>query len=222
MSSFDLYGKIIDKKNKPKKGLTVFAYDSDNSFEGDDFLGKSKTDASGYFAINFTNQQFRKFWEFLEGSPDIYLVVKNNKDEVLMQTEVRKTKKEIVYRLKLDSSDPDPSSPDIYGDNFAKLIGTLNEVGFGAGQENSINLSLLQNPNLAAEIQKRLQDNVNGFDRTMENFNHLVAILNGVLYANIEDLGINVIDYDAPYVKRNSWKEGDTQAIMWPREESWG
>ena len=221
MNSYDLYGRIIDEKNSAKKGLTVTAFDSDPDFLGDDVLGKDTTDEEGFFAIRFDNTKFKEFWEFLEGTPEVYLIIKD-KEKELLRTEVKKTKKNIIYRIKLGKHSPSSDAPDIYQDNVRKMIGMLNDVGLNMGNENNINLGMLQNLNLAEEVRKRLQSAVDGNDRTLENFNHLVAILNGVIYANLEERGINIINYDGPQVKRNAWKEGDVQAIMWPREESWG
>jgi len=220
LSSFCLFGKIIGKDNHVKKGLTVLAYDSDQDFTGDDFLGKSKTDEYGFFKIKFTSKKFKKFWEFLEGSPDIYLVIKEKENE-LLRTDITKTKNQIIYHIKLNSSKPNPKAPDIYGDNFRKLVFMLNDVGLTAGQENHINLGLLQNLDLSEEIQKRLRNANEDYLRAMENFGQMTAMLNGVLYSNLESGGVRVVNYDGPQVKRNAWKEGDVQVIIWPRDEDW-
>jgi hypothetical protein len=222
LDSFNLHGKIIDKDNKPKKNLTVTAYDSDRGFSSDELLGTSKTDKDGFFSIKFTDSNFQRLGELFEGRPDVYLVIKNSSGKELLKTNIKKTKKEILYRIKLSKSDPNPNVPDIYADNTRRLFSMLDDVGININQENTINLGMLQNLDLPEEIRKRIQESVNSYDRNIENINHLIAILNGVIYANLTYGGVDVIGYDGPQVQRNAWKDGDIQAIMWPREESWG
>ena len=222
MDSFDLYGKIIDKDNKPKNNLTVTAYDADKNFSSDDLLGTSKTDKDGFFSIRFTNDDFQKFGELFEGRPDVYLTIKNSSGKELLKTNIKKTKKEIIYRIKLSKSDPNPDAPDIYADSTRRLFSMLDDVGININQENALNLGILQNIDLTDEVRKRIQESINGYERNIENVNHLFAILNGIIYANLTYGGIDVIGYDGPQVQRNAWRDGDIQAIMWPREESWG
>lgn len=55
---------------RPLLDLLVRAFDAD--VLADDFLGETRTDADGRFAIVFTQVQFR---DLIESRPDLYLVV---------------------------------------------------------------------------------------------------------------------------------------------------
>ena len=68
---FCVSGSVCEAESgRPLLDLVVRAYDHD--LVADDFLGESRTDADGYFAIVFTQQAFR---DVVESRPDLYLKV---------------------------------------------------------------------------------------------------------------------------------------------------
>ena len=83
LETYSLKGKIISEDKKPLQGYYILAYDHDFILNPDDLLGETVTDSLGFFRIEFDKSKFAGFLEPLEGSPDVYLIVKNeNKEEV--------------------------------------------------------------------------------------------------------------------------------------------
>src|SRR5205823_4339805 len=64
-------GMISDSQNNPLQGIPIKAYDHDTL--GDDLLGTSESNQSGYFEIHFSKQKFDPLG--IEGEPEVYLVV---------------------------------------------------------------------------------------------------------------------------------------------------
>jgi hypothetical protein len=92
MKNFVIYGKILGDINK--KGiscLTVEALDKDLLI--DDRLGSAVTDKEGYFEIFYDEKDFQEL--FFDQKPDIYLQIKNQKGEILLNTE---------YKIKYEAS----------------------------------------------------------------------------------------------------------------------
>ena len=101
MESFDLNGKIISREQIPIANLNIEAYDEDPILKPDDFLGDSVTDSKGIFSIEFDKSKFDDFWEALDGTPDVFLLVKDDKNQDLIKTREVKTKKEIEYHIRV-------------------------------------------------------------------------------------------------------------------------
>jgi hypothetical protein len=88
MIKYLIKGKIIDTNGKPLGDLYSQAMDSDQGFfedHNDDLLGSSRTAADGSFEIAFDDSTFSDSW--LEKSPEIYLIVRNEDGQILHRTE---------------------------------------------------------------------------------------------------------------------------------------
>lgn len=88
MIKYLIKGKTIDVRGNGLENLTVQAMDSDqNLFEdhNDDLLGSTRTASDGSFDILFDDPTFADSW--LEKSPEIYLIVRNEEGQILNRTE---------------------------------------------------------------------------------------------------------------------------------------
>jgi Transthyretin-like family len=220
LDSFSLYGKIISKDNAILQGMKIQAYDQD-SVDPDDLLGQSTTDSNGIFRIDFDKSKFSKFWELLEGTPDVYLLIKDSQGNQVLQTRVMQTQKEIEYHIKTagDGDIRDPDAKDIYAGNARRLIGMLRDVGNIMSKENQINLSMLQNGNLSEDIKKDIQKFVNDNEDRSDNFRQVMAVLASLSDTILEELHIENIGYDGPQVPRYPRREHYNKVIIWPRNE---
>jgi hypothetical protein len=222
MGSFTLHGKIISKDKEPMGNLKIYAYDHDPILKPDDFLGDSSTDLNGFFRINFDETKFKGFWEPLDETPDVYILVKDAHGNDLLhnaEKRVTSTKKEIEYHIRIIDNTPDPEATDIYSGNVRRMISMLSEVGNLIGVENTINLDLLRNGDLPKEVSERLQNFVNGIEDRNNNFNHFLVIISSVINSVFEEWRIGRIGYDGPQVPRQPLREPYDQTIIWPRRE---
>jgi hypothetical protein len=219
LGTFTLKGKIISKDQTPLKGLKVEAYDDDPLLNPDDFLGETTTDSDGSYKIDFNESKFTDLFGILEGTPDVYLVVKDSQGKKILTTKVLQTKKEIEYHIRVIDNIPNPNAVDIYSGNARRMISMLNEVGNMIGLENRINLDVLNNGSSPEEIRARLQNFVNGHEDRKNNFNQFMAILSSLVDSFSEELHIGNIGYDGPQVPRQPRKEKYDEVIMWPRRE---
>jgi hypothetical protein len=219
LGTFTLIGKVISNDNLPIEGLKISAYDDDPLLNPDDFLGEATTDSRGFFKINFDSSKFSELLEALEGTPDVYVIVKDGQDRELLRTKVTQTEKEIEYHIKIADNTPNPNAIDIYSGNARRMISMLNEVGSVIGIENRINLDLLNNGDLPREISEQVQNFVNGHEERRSNFNHFAVILSTLVDSFLEELHIGDIGYDGPQVPRRPRREPYNQVITWPRDE---
>jgi hypothetical protein len=221
MDKYSIVGKVINKDNSPAQNCSVFAYDKDTILNPDDLLGQSSIDSKGLFMIDFDRSKFAGFFESLEGTPDVYLRLREvqAKGEVLT-TKVVKTNKEIEYHIQIAENTPDPKAPDIYAGNAQRLISMLNEVRDIIGIEREINIDLLTNQDLPEEIRKRLEDFAEGDDERRKNFEHILVILSSFIDSYLEEVKIGSIGYDGPQVPRQPRREKYNQEIIWPRRET--
>jgi hypothetical protein len=223
MGSFTLHGKIISKDKKPLGNLKVYAYDHDPILKPDDFLGDSPTDPDGFFRISFDETKFKGFWEPLDETPDVYILVKDSRGNDLLHNAMKRvisTRKEIEYHIRIADNTPDPKAKDIYSGNARRMISMLSEVGNVIGIENTINLDLLRNGDLPKEVRERLQNFVNGFEDRNNNFDHFLVIVSSIINSVFEEWRIGRIGYDGPQVPRQPWREQYDQTIIWPRKEA--
>jgi hypothetical protein len=219
LGTFYLKGKIISKDQLPFKDLKIQAYDDDPLLNPDDFLGEAVTDPHGLFKIEFDESKFKEFLEVLEGTPDVYIVLKDNQGNNILTTKVMQTKKEIEYHIRIVDDVPNTKAVDIYSGNARRMISMLNEVGNIIGIENRINLDILKNGDPPEEIRERLQRFVNDYEERKNNFNHFSVILSTLVDSFFEELHIGDIGYDGPQVPRQPRREAYDQVIMWPRKE---
>jgi hypothetical protein len=223
MGSFTLHGRIISKDKKPLGNLKVYAYDHDLILKPDDFLGDSSTDKDGFFRISFDETKFKGFWEPLDETPDVYILVKDSRDNDLLHNSMKRvctTKKEIEYHIKIADNIPNPNAKDLYSGNARRMISMLSEVGNLIGIENTINLDLLRNGDLPKEVRERLQNFVNGFEDRNNNFDLFLVIVSSVINSMFEEWRIGRIGYDGPQVPRQPRREQYDQTIVWPRKEA--
>lgn len=219
LGTFTLKGKIISKDQLPLKNLKIEAYDDDPLLNPDDFLGEASTDSQGFYRIDFDESKFKEFFELIEGTPDVYLVVKDNQGNKILITKVMQTKREIEYHIRIVDNIPNPNAIDIYSGNARRMINMLNEVGSIIGLENRINLDILNNGNQPEEVREKLQNFVNGYEERKNNFNHFSVILSSLVDSFFEELHIGDIGYDGPQVPRQSRREQYDQVIICPRQE---
>ncbi len=84
MNNFTIYGRITGKESQ--KGLSCLKVEAlDKDLLIDDRLGSVTTDEEGYFEITYNKRDFQEL--FFDQKPDIYLQVKNQKGETLLNTE---------------------------------------------------------------------------------------------------------------------------------------
>jgi hypothetical protein len=220
MDNYSVHGKVRTNDNKPAQGYSVHAYDKD-TINADDFLDEDSIDSNAFFRIDFDRSKFAPIYEFAEGSPDVYLKIKEEegKKEVLTTKET-KTNKEIEYQIRIAEHTPDPSAPDIYAGNARRLLNMLNEVGDLIGLERRINLGRLNNQDIAREIRKNLEDFARLDDERRRNFEHVLVILSSFFDSYLEELKIGTIGYDGPQVPRHPRRKEYNQEIIWPRQET--
>ncbi len=89
MEIFDLKGKVISKEQLVIADLRIEAYDADPIFDRNDLLGNSTTDSDGLFTIQFDKSKFDDIWNVLEGTPDIFLLIRDREDRQLLKTRRR-------------------------------------------------------------------------------------------------------------------------------------
>jgi hypothetical protein len=219
LGTFTLKGKIISKDQTVLKGLKIEAYDDDPLLNPDDFLGEATTDANGFYKIDFNESKFTDLFGAIEGTPDVYLVVKDSQGNKILTTKVLQTKKEIEYHIRIIDNIPNPNAVDIYAGNARRMISMLNEVGNIIGLEDRINLDILNNCYLPEEIRERLLNFVDGYEDRKNNFNHIMVILSSLVDSFSEGLHVGNIGYDGPQVPRQPRKEHYDEVIMWPRNE---
>lgn len=219
MASFTLKGKVISKDQAPLKDVKVEAYDDDPLLNPDDFLGDAMTDSHGSYRIDFDESKFKGPFELFEGTPDVYLVVKDNQGNKILTTKVMQTKKEIEYHIRIADNTPNPNAIDIHAGNAQRMISMLREVGNMIGLENTINLNILNNGNPPPDIKEKLQNFVNGYEERKNNFDHFSVVISSLVDSFFEELHIGNIGYDGPQVPRQPRREKYDQVITWPRQE---
>jgi hypothetical protein len=219
LGTFTLKGKIISKDQLPLKDLKVEAYDDDPLLNPHDLLGETITDSHGLYRIDFDESKFKETFEFLEGTPDVYLVVKDAQGNKMLTTKVMQTKKEIEYHIRIADNTPNPKAIDIYSGNAQRMIGMLREVGNIIGIENRINLNILNNGNPPPDIREKLQNFVSGYEDRKNNFDHFSVVISSLVDSFFEELHIGDIGYDGPQVPRQPRREKYNQVITWPIQE---
>jgi hypothetical protein len=219
LGTFTLKGKVISKDQLPLENLKVEAYDDDLLLKPDDFLGDATTDSNGIYRIDFDESKFRGTFEFLEGTPDVYLLIKDNQGNKILKTKVMQTKKEIEYHIRIADNTPNPNAIDIYSGNAQRLIRMLRDVGDMIGLEYRINLNILNNGNSPQDVKENLQNFVNGYQERKNNLDLFSVVVSSLVDSFSEELRIGNIGYDGPQVPRMPRREKYDQVITWPRQE---
>jgi hypothetical protein len=129
MDNYIITGRIRDDKNLAVEGYTVQAFDKDPKIylKPDDRLGSAITDKDGAFKIVFKEEVFK---DWLEGGPDIYLVIRDRKDSILITTRAKENlTKRVDFQIKLGEPSLDPHEPDLYANNLERTIASLKSMG---------------------------------------------------------------------------------------------
>ena len=188
MIKYLIKGKIIDANNNPLSDLHLQAIDSDQGFfedHNDDLLGSSSTASDGSFEIGFDDSTFSDSW--LEKSPEIYLIVRNEDGQILHRTdkiEVKADEKKngtvnIPVKISIVSKEKrtEPPRSDVYWNN-QRILSAFSSVGDTITLNNS------------------------EFER---NFRLLISSINAwLIYTN--DAVWKKIGYDGPQVPRYPWQ----------------
>ncbi|MCS4538954.1 MAG: hypothetical protein HYY67_08875 [Thaumarchaeota archaeon] len=198
MPDYVIKGSLKDAKGQPITNVKVQANDSDQQWfedRNDDFLGNVWVKSDGTFEIPFDSKQFQEGW--LEGNPDIYLLIRNSSGEIVHQTEIRigvkpSDTRNLTFDIVLDSLEKriEPSA-DPYAQNNARVLAAFARLG----DVFDIRVSDTE------RVLKLLTSAVNAWS----------------LYTREEMW--KVIKYDGPQVPRYPWKEPKhSHKLGWDRQ----
>jgi hypothetical protein len=205
--SYTVKGSVKYPSGEPVKGIKIQVMDSDQEVfqdHNDDVIAIIPVnDADGTFEITFDSKPFKDGW--LEGHPDIYLMVRNAVDgQVVYKTEIRKG-------VKQNSSDL----------NFDITINSIEEYYYSDNQDsNSNNNNTLYDPyqgnnDRVIAAFTRLGDVVQLVPGDIQrNFVLLVSSINGWTLYTREDMW-RKIEYDGPQVPRYPWRETHSHKLAW-------
>lgn len=203
--SYTVKGSIKYPNGEPVKGIKIQAMDSDQEVfqdHNDDVIAiVSVNDSDGTFEITFDSKPFRDGW--LEGHPDLYLMVRNALDgQIIYKTDIRKGVKQ--------------NSSDLF---FDITLNSIEEEYFPDNQAN--NGSILYDPfqgnnDRVVAAFTCLGDVVQLVPGDIQrNFALLVSSINAWTLYTREDMW-RKIDYDGPQVPRYPWREkGHSHKLSW-------
>jgi hypothetical protein len=206
--SYTIKGSVKYPNGQPVKGIKIQAMDSDQEVfqdHNDDIIAiASVNDSDGTFEITFNSKPFRDGW--LEGHPDLYLIVRNALDgQVVYKSEIRRGVKQnssdLVFDLTLNSIEEE------YVDN---RVNNNNTVLYDPFQGN--------NDRVIATFT-RLGDVIQLVPGDIQrNFALLVSSINAWIFYTREDMWRR-IEYDGPQVPRYPWRDDEhSHKLSW--EES--
>lgn len=187
-------GNIKDGNGNAIKDVKIQAMDSDQQWfedRNDDVIGSVWVNADGTFEIHFDEEQFKDGW--LEGNPDIYLIIRNSLGENIYTTEIRRgvepsDTKNLTFNITLDSLEKKAESSDNpYAQNNDRVMAAFARLGevtdLNAGD--------------AARIFRLLTSAVNAW--SLYTREHMWK----------------AIGYDGPQVPRYPWKEQHPHKLEW-------
>jgi hypothetical protein len=203
-SSYTIRGSVKYPNGEPVKGIKIQAMDSDQEVfqdHNDDIIAiSSVNDLDGTFEITFDSKLFRDGW--LEGHPDLYLMVRNALDgRVVYKSEIRKGVKQnspdLVFDITINSVEEE------YIDNLTKNNDTLYDPFQG------------NNDRVIAAFT-RLGDVVQLVPGDIHrNFALLISSINAWTFYTREDMW-RKIEYDGPQVPRYPWRvDGHSHKLSW-------
>lgn len=205
--SYTITGSVKYPNGEPVKGVKIQAMDSDQEVfqdHNDDVIAiASVNDSDGTFEITFDSKPFRDGW--LEGYPDLYLMVRNALDgQVVYKTAIRKGVKQ--------------NSSDLV---FDITINSIEEEYVG-NQINNNNSTLYDpfqgNNDRVIAAFSRLGDVVQLVPGDIHrNFALLVSSINAWTLYTREDMWRR-IQYDGPQVPRYPWRDdGHSHKLSWEK-----
>lgn len=206
-SSYTIKGSVKYPNGEPVKGINIQAMDSDQEVfqdHNDDIIAiSSVNDSDGTFEITFDSKAFKDGW--LEGHPDLYLMVRNALDgRVVYKTEIRKGVKQnspdLIFNITINS---------IEGEYVDNLVNDSNN--------NSTLYDPFQgNNDRVIAAFTRLGDVVQLVPGDIHrNFALLVSSINAWTFYTREDMW-RKIEYDGPQVPRYPWRDdGHSHKLSW-------
>ena len=206
MTIYSIKGTIIKLGTTHFNNLKIQAMDSDKQFfedHNDDLLGSSWTKADGSFEITFDDITFSDNW--LEKSPEIYILIRNENGEIIHKTNIlkidnidkNKEQIEIPITINLDSIDNNiglfNTPGDIYANNSQRILSAFSSLG---------DVITLNNSNAARNFQL-LSSSINAW----------------LIYAN--ELSWKRIGYDGPQVPKYPSKlPSHSHRLTWEEEKT--
>jgi len=206
--SYTIKGSVKYPNGEPVRGVKIQAMDSDQEVfqdHNDDIIAiSSVNDSEGKFEITFDSKPFKDGW--LEGHPDLYLIVRNALDgRVVYKTKIRKGVKrnssDLVFDITLNSIEEE------YVDNLANNINSNSTTLHDPFQGN--------NDRVIAAFT-RLGDIVQLVPGDIHrNFALLLSSINAWTFYTREDIW-RKIEYDGPQVPRYPWRDdGHSHKLSW-------
>lgn len=200
MSDYVVRGRISNSTGEPVRDIYVQAVDSDQRLyedHDDDVIATVKTKGDGSFEIPFDKKAFQDGSSWLEGNPDLYLIVRNQEGQVIHKTEIRRGVQpddtpSLTFDIILDSLEkPVSPDPDPYDQNNSRVL-----AAFAAIVDN---------------LELRTED-------TLRNFALFSSSINGwIRYTH--ELTWKSIGYDGPQVPRYPWKQNHSHKLAWEQEQ---
>jgi hypothetical protein len=202
--NYTIRGSVRYPNGEPVRGIKIQAMDSDQEVfqdHNDDIIDIIfVNDSDGTFQITFDPKLFKDGW--LEGHPDIYLVVRNALDgQVIYKTEVRKGVKQdspdLVFDITIDSID------EAYADN---KVNNISNILYDPFQGN--NDRVIAAFSRLGDVLQFVPGDIN------RNLALLVSSINGWTFYTREDTWRR-IEYDGPQVPRYPWREPHAHKLSW-------
>jgi hypothetical protein len=202
MSDYVVRGRISNSTGKPAGNDIIYvqAVDSDQQLyedHDDDVIATVKTKGDGSFEIPFDKKAFQDDRGWLEGNPDLYLIVRNQAGQVIHKTEIRRGVRSddavsLTFDIVLDSLEkPVSPDPDPYDQNNNRVLAAFAAIG--------------------DYLELRTED-------TLRNFALFSSSINGwTRYTH--ELTWKSIGYDGPQVPRYPWKQDHTHKLAWEEKE---
>ena len=197
MADYVIRGSVKDKNGNPIGNVKVQAMDSDQEWfedRNDDMLGSVWVKPDGTFEIPFDKDQFKEGW--LEGNPDIYLIIRNPSGEQINTTEIRRgveasNTRGLTFDIVLGSLEKSAEPPvDPYSQNNQRVLAAFARIG----------------------------DTVDvGVGDTARTFRLLTSAVNAWNLYTREDMW-RVIQYDGPQVPKYPWKSKHEHELGWERK----
>lgn len=135
-TTYIIKGRIKNSEGNPIKNVKVEAMDSDqNWFEdhNDDLIDSKWVNSDGTFEISFEKKRIQEGW--LEGNPDVYLMVRNPSGQVIHRTQTRRgldisDSKNLYFEITLNSIEKQhqQSIPDPYLSNNQRVISAFGRL----------------------------------------------------------------------------------------------
>jgi hypothetical protein len=197
---YNLKGTIVDPEKNPVRGVKVQAMDSDQKWfedRNDDIIDSKWVEEDGSFEISFDTEKFQD-GSWLEGKPDIYLIVRNSLGQIIHTTEIRRgvdasDVRKLTFNIILESLGKSPSQAlpsDPYSSNIERVI-----TAFGSLTD----VSEFQLEDIM-RILRLLQSTINAW----------------ALYTT--EYMWSTIGYDGPQVPRYPWREeGHNHRLSWEK-----